>query len=119
VPETVRDEPPPADVLVEVEAHETIGDRVAQGFAKARNILVELLGPVEAGRIIESVPPEAALEVRVNIGYRARRRRFRKEFMANLAVGLRNLPDGEIRIRGRDGELRGDDARLSAEMNIA
>lgn len=64
------------------------------------------------------MPPEAALEVTVNIGYRARKRKFQKEFMSNLAAGLRNIPDGEIRVIGRDGEIKGDDARLSADMNI-
>jgi hypothetical protein len=120
VPETVRDAEPrvTADRIVEYEAHRAVGERVAYGFAKAKNILIELLGTVETQRILEAIPAEASLEVRVNIGYRARRRRFQKEFMANLAAGLRNLPDGELRVRGRDGELKGDDARLSADMNI-
>lgn len=38
--------------------------------------------------------------------------------MRNLEAGLRNIPDGEIRVRGKDGEIKGDDARLSADMNI-
>jgi hypothetical protein len=103
---------------VEVETRETIGDRIAQTFAKAKQILIDLIGPMETQRIIDSIPPQAALEVTVNIGYRATKRKFSKEFMGNLASGLRNIPDGELRVRGRDGQLRGDDARLSAEMNV-
>ena len=106
------------DKIVDVESHESIGERIASGFGKAKNIITELLGPVEADKLIESVPDEAALEVKVNIGYRATKRKFGKEFMGNLASGLRNIPDGELRIRGKDGEIKGDDARLSSVMNI-
>ncbi len=77
-----------------------------------------MVGSVEAQRIIERVPPDASLEVRVNIGYRATKRRIEKEFMKNLASGLRNMADGEIRVRGKDGTIKGDDARLSADMGI-
>jgi hypothetical protein len=121
VPETVRDDPSPpskAGKVVEFEKHESLGDRVAQTFQSAKKILVDLLGDVEAQKLIESMPSEAALEVKVSIGYRARRRKFQKEFMSNLASGLRDLPDGQIRVRGRDGEIKGADARLSADMNI-
>jgi hypothetical protein len=122
VPETVRDDESPEPVrpgrTVEFLEHATIGDRIAHGFAQARLILVDLLGPMEAQKIIDSVPPQAALEVTVNIGYRAKRRKFQKEFMGNLAAGLRNIPDGELRVRGKDGEVKGDDARLSHDMNI-
>ncbi|ASY68919.1 hypothetical protein SF83666_c14980 [Sinorhizobium fredii CCBAU 83666] len=79
---------------------------------------MELLGEVEADKLLAQMPPDAALEVTVNIGYRAKKRKFEKEFMKNIASGLRNAPDGEIRIRGVDGEIKGDDARLSADMNI-
>jgi hypothetical protein len=116
VPETASRAP---DLqIVDIDTKETLGDRIAQTFQSARRILVDLLGDVEAQKIIDSVPPEAALEVTVNIGYRATKRRFQKEFMRNLAAGLRNVPDGEIRVRGKDGEIKGDDARLSADMNI-
>lgn len=122
VPETVNDVSVKAEMtggkIVEIEKHESLGDKVAQTFQSAKKILVDLLGDVEASKLIASMPPEAALEVRVSIGYRARKRKFQKEFMQNLASGLRNLPDGQIRVRGRDGEIKGADARLSADMNV-
>lgn len=121
VPETVK----PADGLdstqpsiKEVETHESMGDRIAARWEKARQIIVDLLGEVEAEKLIESMPADAALEVTVNIGYRATKRKIGKEFMSNLAAGLRNAPDGELKIRGRDGEIKGDDARLATDMSI-
>lgn len=103
---------------VEVDTVRSVGDRFVQGFQKAQKILEDLLGPVEAKKIIDSMPTEASLEVKVNISYRAKKRKFQKEFMKNLASGLRNIPDGEILVRGKDGEIKGQDARLSADMNV-
>lgn len=123
VPETVVPEPmrarrPHEEGAVEVLERESLGERSAQTFDKSKRILQELLGEVETDRIIESMPAEAALEVRVNIGYRARKTKLRKEVMQNLEAGLRNIPDGEIRARGPGGVIKGDDARLSMDMGI-
>ncbi|WP_157750296.1 hypothetical protein [Sinorhizobium fredii] len=120
VPETVRPETEGGFVEVQkdVITHGSLGEKVAAGWNKGKKVLVELLGEVEADKLLAQMPPDAALEVTVNIGYRAKKRKFEKEFMKNIASGLRNAPDGEIRIRGVDGEIKGDDARLSADMNI-
>jgi len=125
VPETIEPDKPSGlpqhgDRLqtVDVETHESLGQAIAARFDKGKRILAELLGEIEASKIIKEMPPDAALEVSVNIGYRATRRKFSKEFMGNIASGLRNMPDGEIRVSGKDGVLRGDDARLAADMGI-
>lgn len=102
----------------EVDRKETLGDIAAKTFSKAMKILEDLLGEVEASKIVKSTPAEASLEVRVNIGYRSKRRRITKDFMGHIEAGLRNMPDGEIRVRGKNGEVKGDDARLSQDMNI-
>lgn len=102
---------------VEENIRSKVGD-VSATFGKAKKILSELLGDIETDKLLKSMPPEAALEVSVNIGYRARKRKIQKEFMSDLSSGLRNLPDGELPVRGKDGELKGDDARLSADMGI-
>ncbi|RYF06838.1 MAG: hypothetical protein EOO77_26400 [Oxalobacteraceae bacterium] len=78
----------------------------------------DLLGDVEAQKIIDSMPEDAALDVTVNIGYRAKKRKLQREFMRNLESGLRNIPDGEIKVRDKYGEIKGDDARLSADMSV-
>lgn len=101
----------------DVETTESVGSRAAY-FDKAKDVLKALLGPIGAQRIMDEIPDEASLEVKVNIGYKAKKRKFNKEFMGNIASGLRNLPDGEIRLRGRDGEMRGTDVRLAADMGV-
>lgn len=120
VPETVSsfDEETGEPRVIEYDVRESIADKVRAGFAKGRKILNDLLGEVEAQKIIDEMPNEASLEVIVNIGYRAKRRKVEKQFMRNLESGLRNIPDGEIKVRGRDGEIKGDDARLSTDMGV-
>lgn len=120
VPETVRPEnaPQARGTSVDVITHGSLGEKIATGWGKAKNVIVELLGEVEAEKLLAQMPADAALEVTVNIGYRAKKRKFQKEFMKNLASGLRNAPDGELRVRGVDGEIKGDDARLSADMSV-
>jgi hypothetical protein len=126
MPESVY-EPPPDEVMTtkvastlvqDVETRESMGERVAATFAKARQVIVDLIGEVETDKIIKAMPPDAALDVRVNIGFRARKRKLKREVMSNLEAGLRNIADGEIIAKGRNGEVRGNDARLSMEMNV-
>lgn len=121
VPETVFEAP--ATVLTspkmsEIEVTETIVPKVMAPWQKAKDIMLTLFGPVETAKMIESIPSQAALEVTVNIGYRSTKRKISKEFMGNIAAGLRNAPEGELRIRGKNGLIQGDDARLSMDMGI-
>ena len=101
--------------VVETVERTGLGDRYAM-FDKAKKIIEDLLGEMEAKKIMESMPIDAALEVTVNIGYRSKKRKLKREFMKNLASGLRNMPEGEIHIRGKDGKIKGDEARLHMSM---
>lgn len=124
VPETVRAvepevarEAPPLE-MVEVEERERLAG-AALSWAKGRQILDDLYGAIKAQELIDLVPPEASLEVSVNIGYRAKRRKLQKAFMRDLASGLRNLPDGEVTIRTKAGVAKGSDARLFQDMSVS
>jgi hypothetical protein len=122
VPETIRAERPatgaaePARV-VEVEETEKVGGG-SLGWEKSRQILNDLYGAVKAQELIDSVPDEASLEVLVSIGYKATKRKVQKAFMSDLAAGLRNLPDGEVTVRTKNGTAKGADARLYQDMGI-
>lgn len=124
VPETLRNlqaEKTPKDgptELVETEEREKLGGG-AISWAKSREILNDLYGAVKAQELIDGVPDEASLEVLVSIGYRAKKRKLQKAFMKDLASGLRNLPDGEVTVRSRNGSSKGTDARLFQDMGIS
>lgn len=122
VPETVKDVTDGAGAesgapgkTIDVVERSSVGDLKAM-FDKGKKIIEDLLGPMEAKKLMDAIPPDAALDVTVNIGYRAKKRKFEKAFMHNLASGLRNLPDGEVRIRGKDGLIKGGEARLQENM---
>lgn len=125
VPETIRaetpepknDQPDDAAKIIDVDEREKLGGGLL-GFAKARAILDDLYGKVKAQELIDAVPAEASLEVSVNIGYRATKRKLQKTFMKDLASGLRNLPDGEVTVRTKSGTAKGADARIYQDMNI-
>lgn len=123
VPETLRDDPMPAvagpdPIMVDVEERERVGGTLL-GWAKGKQILEEIYGALKAQELLDAVPDEASLEVSVNIGYRAKKRRLQKAFMKDLAAGLRNLPDGEVTIRTKGGTSKGPDARLFLDMPVA
>lgn len=123
VPETIRMTPPveaapdvPAEV-VETEEREKLGGG-ALSWAKSREILNDLYGAVKAQELIDAVPDEASLEVLVSIGYRAKKRKLQKAFMRDLAAGLRNLPDGEVTVRSKNGTSKGVDARIFQDLGV-
>jgi hypothetical protein len=103
--------------VVEVEERERLGGGLL-GFDKGKKILEELYGDVRAQQMLDAVPAEASLEVSVNIGFRSKRRKLQKQFMNDLAAGLRNLPDGEVTVRTRNGTSKGADARLFLDLSI-
>lgn len=124
VPETIRNvRPEPAvqvatpSQIIETEEREKLGGG-ALGWAKSREILIDLYGEIKAQELINGVPEEASLEVLVSIGYRSKKRKLQRGFMKDLATGLRNLPDGEVTVRTKNGTSKGPDARIFQDMNI-
>lgn len=121
LPDTVRSEPIRAEVeraSMEYDTQRSLGERVIRTFAKGKEILEAAIGPMETSRLIESMPEDAALEVNVGFGYRAKKRKFDKRFMSELEASLRNLPDGEVRVSAKSGNAVGNDARLQMDMPI-
>jgi hypothetical protein len=108
-----------SEAIEDVVEHTSLGDRVGASWGKARKIVYELLGEVAADRLMEQLPDQTSLQVKVDIGYRAKKRKVSKDFMKDIAAGLRNAPEGELKIVGKGGVIRGDDARLSLEMRVA
>ena len=97
---------------------ETFIGRARARFERAMSVLVSLMGPVEAERIIEAVPEDADLEVAVSIAYRARRRGVDRATLNELATSLRNIDDGEITVKAKDGRRHGDKVWLQEPMTF-
>ncbi|MCY4548169.1 MAG: hypothetical protein OXC28_07365 [Defluviicoccus sp.] len=122
VPETVEpaDAKAPSAVMrtLAVDVRETLG-RERPEFGKSMNILTELFGTIGAQEILAKVPSEAFLEVLVSIGYRAKRRKMDRSSMKDIATSLRNIDDGEVTVRSKDGRVRGNTVWLQQQMPFA
>ena len=101
----------------EVEERRSLGARRAS-FERAKRILEILLGTTAVESIIDSMPEEASLDVMVNIGYRATRHRVDRATMSELATSLRNIDDGEVRVRAKNGRLQGNQVWLQESMSF-
>ncbi|MDJ0947242.1 MAG: hypothetical protein QNJ30_27660 [Kiloniellales bacterium] len=121
MPETIGPELAAAEgggKVVEYKAKQALGEKFVNTFSKGKEILEAAIGTMETEQIIKSMPDEAALEVNVNFGFRATKRKFKREALSNLEASLRNMPDGEVRVRSKDGRVVGNDARLHHVMPI-
>ena len=114
-PETVGDGADTALPVEVVEKRRSLADRMAP-FARAMDVLRAALGAIETERLMARVPDDAALQVMLNISYLAQSRKVDRTGMRDLGVALRNLEDGEVRVRAKDGTIRSDEARLHATM---
>lgn len=65
--------------------------------------------------LLKQIPEDASLQVDVHIGYRARKRKVSR---APMQQALRNLPEGELKVKGRTGSLQGRDIRLSYPVSV-
>ena len=104
---------------VDGEDFRRIGEQTLRGVSDfASDVLKSLFGETQARKILESIPDEANLEMKINLGLRSRKKGIERSVMQEIAGSLRDLPDGQVRVRGRDGEIKGEDARLSADMTV-
>ena len=105
--------PQTTERVSEVTQHGQIDTGRTTGWATARKILAELLGgDANVTSLMESVPADAELNVQVHIGFKTKKRRVDRIALAQLETGLRNLPDSQLQVKakggniGRDGSIR-------------
>ena len=119
-PETVRDpsaahvDPPQSRV---VEHQRSLGEHVAR-FTRARQVLDVMLGAVATQEILDRMPSQAALQLNVHISYLSRSREIDRTAINEFGTAFRNLDDGEVRIRAKDGTIRREEARLHLMVPI-
>ena len=101
----------------ETQVSRSLGQRVAPLDA-GREWLRSIFGPIDADRIMAQVPFGAALKVSLHVGYVAMKRNLSRRAMDDLSVAVRNLDDGEVRIRGRKGQISRGEARLHMPARI-
>lgn len=118
VPETVRDETPeqlsvgaPTSSDRIVESRRSLGERLAP-LSRAREVLETVFGTVETERIMSRIPSEAALQVKLLISYLSKSREVDRTPLRDLGIAVRNLDDGEVRVRGKNGSATRGEARL-------
>ncbi|MBT4116040.1 MAG: hypothetical protein HOB64_20945 [Rhodospirillaceae bacterium] len=88
-------------------------DEVRAGAADDRNtvdkVLLALLGSRKrVEEKLRQVPEDVELSVKVHLGLRSKKRRVEKRGLREFEVGLRNLDDAEIAVKGKDGALSAD-----------
>ena len=101
----------------EAEKLRSLGKRTAP-FSKGIRLLEELLGRIEANQLLEMVPSDADLKVVLQVFYKTRTRQVDRIAMDELATALRNMDDGDVRVRAKDGSLHSDEARLHTSMTF-
>lgn len=115
-PETVQDSSQPTQGRGTrlIQKRRSIADRAV--FSKSRDVLEAAFGTVETERLLEKMPEDAALQVMLHVSYLSTSREVDRTSMKNLGVALRNLDEGEVRIRAKDGTIERNEARLKARM---
>lgn len=107
------------DRISEVTQHGQIDTARTTGWATARKILAELLGgEANVASLMQSVPPDAELDVQVHIGFKTKKRRIDRVALTQLETGLRNLPDSQLQVRAKGGKI-GSDGSIRLHHNAS
>jgi hypothetical protein len=101
--------------ITEVETYKEIGTKKPWRERAVEVLRAVMNNEADVQKLLTSVPAEAKLEVAVHIGYKTKKPRVSR---APMQEALRNLPEGEIRAYGRQGQMSGTDIRLSHKVNI-
>lgn len=118
-PERFETAPQTAERVSEVTQHGQIDTGRTTGWATARKILSELLGgDANVTSLMESVPPDAELNVQVHIGFKTKKRRIDRIALTQLETGLRNLPDSQLQVRAKGGKI-GSDGTIRLHHNAS
>ena len=119
-PPTINDpEPKTVERVSEVTQSGQIDTGRKTGWATARKILSELLGgDANVASLMQSVPPDAELNVQVHIGFQTKKRKIDRVALAQLETGLRNIPDSQLQVRAKGGRV-GSDGSIRLHHNAS
>ncbi|WP_156939568.1 hypothetical protein [Desulfocurvus vexinensis] len=92
-----------------VEESGGLSQTLLAGWLKARKVLVALIdNEADVEKIMQKLPEDGSLSVEVHIGYKTKKRKMSRAILKDLEVGLRNLPDSQLQVRGKDGRQAPD-----------
>lgn len=78
----------------------------AGGRSLVRDVINAITGgDTTSDDFLNKMDPKAELTVRVTIGYKAKRVRVDSKPLRDLEVGLRNIPDAEVSVKGHGGKM--------------
>lgn len=97
-----------------VESYKEVATRKPWSHRAIDVLRAVMSNEADVQKLLESIPEDADLQVAVHIGYKA----SKKVSRAPMQQALRHLPEGEIKARGRDGNVTGGDIRLHHNVNI-
>ena len=101
----------------EIPISRSLEERVAPLHA-GLSWLKSIFGSTDVDLIMSHIPDGAALKVSLHVGYVAMRRNLSRRAMEYLSVAARNFDDGEVRIRGRKGNISRNEARLHMAVRV-
>ena len=113
---TIAEAPPaPPERIVETDAYRELATRRPWHERAIEVLKAVMTNEADVSKLLQSIPPDADLQVSVHIGYRTKRRRVSR---APMQQALRNLPEGEIKAVGKTGQISGTDIRLSYPARV-
>jgi hypothetical protein len=98
-----------------VETARRVADKVVQS-AMALPVVEALLGKSETESLVKSLGPEEYLAVDAAVKVRGKRTETSRAKMREIATGVADMTDAEVRIDGKDGTVRDGDAILRVRM---
>lgn len=92
-----------------VEDAGTVKQTLLAGWQKTKKIISALIdNEADVEKIMQKLPEEGALSVEVHIGFKTKRKKMSRAVLKDLEVGLRNLPDSQLQVLGKDGRRSPD-----------
>ncbi len=103
------------DTAKTVSTTRRIADKFLE-FGQAVPVVEALFGKAKTQSLIESLGPKEYLAVDASVKVKGRRTEESKAQLRNIASGLDDLTEGDVRIEGSDGQLSDGDAILRTKM---
>ncbi len=90
-------------------------EEVVRIWPRAKQVLDAIFSKSDLQQIMDETPDYGNLKVSVHIWYETRQKDADN---IPMQMALRNIPEGEIAVEGKDGKQRGNDIRLKYDTSV-